>query len=80
MELATEATTQQWGYTRAFNRIDVGLSLGYDYQVTKGWKVGTRINYGLTDVAKNDIFSRQSFDNNLNIRLLLTCDLKELAF
>jgi hypothetical protein len=80
IELRDEPSTQQWGYTKAFNRLDIGLSLGYDYQVAKGWKIGTRINYGLMDVAKDDVFGRKSFDNNLNIKVLLTCDLKELSF
>ena len=80
IELFDVATTEQWGYTSAFNRFDVGLTVGYDYEVKKGWRLGTRINYGLTDVAKNNIFNNNTFDNNLNIRLLLTCDLLEFKF
>ncbi|MFK7947988.1 MAG: outer membrane beta-barrel protein [Saprospiraceae bacterium] len=77
VELFNVTTTQQWGYTSAFNRFDIGLTLGYDYEIRDGWKLGTRINYGLTDVAKNNVFDNNTFDNNLNIRLLLTCDLLE---
>lgn len=80
IELFNVATTEQWGYTSAFNRFDVGLTLGYDYEIRQGWRLGTRINYGLTDAAKNNVFNNNTFDNNLNIRLLLTCDLLEFRF
>lgn len=72
--------TQQWGYTTPFNRLNLGVTLGYDYEIMSGWKIGTRINYGLNDIAKNDIFNNNTLDNNLNIKVILTCDLLELKF
>lgn len=80
VELFDISTTQEWGYTTAFNRFDVGLTFGYNYEIRDNWKLGARINYGLTDVAKDDIFNSNTFDNNLNIRLLLTYDLFESKF
>lgn len=70
-----EPATQEWGYTTAFNRFDIGATLGYDYEVQKGWKVGARLNYGLRDVTKNSIFNNNTFDNNISLRLVMTCDL-----
>ena len=73
--LYTAPTTQEWGYTTAFNRFDFGATLGYDYEVQKGWKVGARFNYGLRDITKNNIFNNNIFDNNTSLRLIMTCDL-----
>jgi hypothetical protein len=73
-----EPATQEWGYTTAFNRFDIGATLGYDYEVQKGWKVGARLNYGLQDVTKNSIFNNNTFDNNISLRLVMTCDLFNL--
>lgn len=73
--ILAEPTTQEWGYTTAFNRFDVGATLGYDYEVQKGWKVGARFNYGLRDITKNNIFDNNIFDNNISLRLVMTCDL-----
>jgi len=70
-----EPQTQEWGYTTAFNRFDFGTTLGYDYEVQEGWKVGARLNYGLRDVTKNNIFNNNVFDNNISFRLIMTCDL-----
>jgi hypothetical protein len=70
-----EPTTQEWGYTTAFNRFDIGATLGYYYEVQKGWKIGTRLNYGLRDITKNNIFNNNVFDNNISLRLVMTCDL-----
>lgn len=70
-----EPVTQQWGYTTAFNRFDFGATLGYDYEVQKGWKIGTRLNYGLRDITKNNVFNNNVLDNNISLRLIMTCDL-----
>lgn len=71
----TEAVTEEWGYTTAFNRFDIGATLGYDYDVQGVWKIGVRFNYGLMDVTRNNIFNNTTFDNNVSLRLVMTYDL-----
>lgn len=79
-DLITIPFSQQWGYTAPFRRFDIGLMVGYDYEIMSGWKVGTRVNYNFMDVTKKEIFGNDTYDNNLNIKVVLTCDLLKLKF
>lgn len=73
-------TIRKWDYQDAFNRYTIGLTFGYEYEVNNKWRVGTQFNYGLMDVAKNEIFKSNTFDNDVNVRILLTYNLNGLVF
>lgn len=62
-------TTKEWGYVNGFNSFDFALVAGYEYLLMPNWSIGGRVNYGLTDITKNDYFKSNSYDNNMQFRI-----------
>lgn len=60
-----------WGYTDGFNKLDVAIVTGYEYNFKSNFNVGLRLNYGLTDITNNQYFGADSFDNNIQFRVYL---------
>jgi hypothetical protein len=80
VELVDIPSERQWGFVSPFNRFDVGLTLGYDYQINDSWKVGGRFHFGFVDIKKDDFFNANTFENNVNVKLSLTHDIFNFKF
>lgn len=68
------AEITQNGYQSAFNRLDFGLSLGYEYQVSEFLSLGGQAQVGLLDVTNNDIFKNVVTDRNAMLKVYATYD------
>ena len=68
-----EAITQN-GYQTVFNRLDFGLSLGYEYQITKSLSFGGQAQIGFLDVTDNNIFKNTVTDRNAMLKVYATYD------
>ncbi|MDW3649277.1 MAG: outer membrane beta-barrel protein [Bacteroidia bacterium] len=60
-----------WGYKQGFSDLDYGLQLGYFYHLSEGLQIGLETQYGLKDVRDNAFYRINSFDRNLNARIIL---------
>ncbi|MEM8886504.1 MAG: hypothetical protein AAGD28_00860 [Bacteroidota bacterium] len=60
-----------WGYKQGFKDLDYGLQLGYFYHLSEGLQIGLETQYGLQDVRDNAFYRINSFDRNLNARIIL---------
>jgi len=63
-----------WGYKQGFEKLDLGLQLGYFYQLSEGLHLGIETQYGLRDMRNNSFYRETSFDRNLNARLVVRYD------
>jgi hypothetical protein len=68
------AEITQNGYQSAFNRLDFGMSLGYEYQVSEFLSLGGQAQVGFLDVTNNDIFKNVVTDRNTMLKVYATYD------
>ena len=64
----------QNGYQTLFNRLDFGLSIGYEYKMTDLINLGAQAQMGFVDVTKNAIFKNTTTDRNLMLKVYATYD------
>ncbi|MEL6251171.1 MAG: hypothetical protein AAFR87_04090 [Bacteroidota bacterium] len=60
-----------WGYKQGFSDLDYGLQLGYFYHLSEGLQIGLETQFGLKDIRDNAFYRINSFDRNLNARIIL---------
>lgn len=74
----SQAAITQNGYQTAFNRLDFGLSLGYEYQITKSFSIGGQAQIGFLDATNNNIFKNAVTDRNAMLKVYATYDFWKL--
>lgn len=65
------STKTGWGMNDGMNALDAGIILGYNYRLNSNLRLGGRLNYGFTDITKNDFYQNNSFDNHFQLRFVL---------
>jgi hypothetical protein len=64
----TEVTVEN-GHVSGFNRWDIALMAGYEYEPLQWISIGGRVSYGFIDVTKPGHFSNDYYSNNLQFRI-----------
>lgn len=57
------------GYTDAFSNWDAGLKAGMTYRISNRFLLGVEGTFGLVDQTKNDYFTQDLFDRNIQGRI-----------
>lgn len=57
------------GHVSGFNRWDIALMAGYEYEPLQWISIGGRLSYGFIDVTKPGHFSNDYYSNNLQFRI-----------
>ncbi len=68
----------QWGLKDHFNSMDLGIRLGYEYELTKNFKVGASAQFGLLDFTNDAQWA--STDKNRHQELQISLKYKFLRF
>lgn len=64
-------TSTQWGMKDDFQSVDIGLKLGYEYEVSKKLKAGINAQFGLMDVTNNDTWNNSEKFHNQELQITL---------
>jgi hypothetical protein len=70
-EIIASNKNTEWGYTQAFNNIDIGIITGISQSLNEKLKVGANLYYGLTDITNNDYFNSDKVDRSMQFRLYI---------
>lgn len=63
--------TTEWGMKEYFNSVDIGLKIGYEYEVTKNVKAGVNAQFGLLDATDNVKWQSSEKFNNQEVQFTL---------
>jgi hypothetical protein len=66
-----EKIQMESGHTTGINRWDIGLVLGYDYQVTPQLNLGIQTLTGFQDLFDDAAYQHAAFNNGTQVRVLL---------
>ncbi len=77
-EVKTISDMESGYYTNAFNKWDASLSIGYRRRITQRLTASVLANCGLLDIKNNAFFSREKFERNSGIKLVISYTLFDL--
>jgi len=65
------SSSTEWGMKEYFNTIDVGLKIGYEYELSKKFKAGINAQLGLIDVTNKSKWNNSEKFNNQELQITL---------
>lgn len=74
---ATQNTNTVWGMNEKFNRFDLGLRMGYDYNLNSNFKLGVNAQVGVIDVVNHNAWNTTNSMNNTEVQISLKYRLKQ---
>lgn len=77
-EVKTISDMESGYYTNAFNKWDASISIGYRRRMTQRFTASALANWGLLDIKNNTFFSREKFERNSGIKLVISYTLFDL--
>ena len=76
--LTTSTNSMETGYySNAFNKWDASLAIGYRRRISQKIGIAAIANIGLLDVKNNAFFSREQFERNVGLKIIISYDLFE---
>lgn len=73
--VSSTAKSELGYYANAFNKWDASIAFGYRRRISQKFNVVAIANFGLADIKNNEFFTRETYERNIGIKIVLSYSL-----